>query len=190
MSVHMLQVEEAAGAEAPGWARSAGSSESPPGPQGVPICPEAHVPAGLGGSCVSQPGSHGQLPAHAHSGELAPGAAHPAGSGESQPKTMWKMAQDIASQLFGSPRAVGSADAGEQALLPSRVADLSKSSLQRAEQGEKALVQECQAVRHGLLRRASPGSSTLQRVLDWCSTVSRGSELQSNGYKRTWQWST
>ena len=167
MSVHMLQVEEAAGAEAPGWARSAGSSESPPGPQGVPICPEAHVPAGLGGSCVSQPGSHGQLPAHAHSGELAPGAAHPAGSGESQPKTMWKMAQDIASQLFGSPRAVGSADAGEQALLPSRVADLSKSSLQRAEQGEKALVQECQAVRHGLLRRASPGSSTLQRVWDW-----------------------
>ena len=135
--VHMLQVEEAAGTEAPGRARQAGSRGS-------------------------LPGSHGQLLAPANSGELAAGTAHPAGSGGSQPKTSsllsagMKMAQDFAS-LFHSPCAVGSAAAGGQPPSPSRVADLSKSSLRRAEQGEEDLVQECKAVRHGLLQRAPPG---------------------------------
>ena len=179
----MLQAGEAAGAEAPGWARPAGTSGSLPEPQGVLGHAAAPGPAWAAGSHRSQPGPHGQLPAHADPGELALGTAHPAGSGESQPKTSGlllagrKMAQDIAS-LFCSPRAVGSADAGEQPLSPSRVAELSKSSLQCAEQGEEALVQECRAVRHGLLQHAPPGSFTLQRVLDWCCTVDESSTLQ------------
>ena len=158
-SVHMLQVEEAAGAEAPGWVHPAGSSESPPGHQGVPGYAAAPGPAREFGSRGFQPGPQGQLAAHADSGELAPGTARPAGSGESQPDTMWKRAQDLASHLFRSPHAVGSVGAGEQPPSPSRAADLSKSSLQRAEQGEEALVQEWKAVGHGLLQRAPPGSS-------------------------------
>ena len=186
-SVHMLQVEETAGLlEAAGWACPAGSSESPPGPQGVPRYAAAPSPARAAGSRRSQLGSQDQLPAHADSG-----TAHPAGSGGSQPKTCGrlsagysagvKIAWDIAASLFHAPRAVDSADVGEQAPSPSRVADLSKSSLQRAERGEEALVQECKAVRHGLLHHAPPGLFTLQRMLGWCSTSSKRSILACSG---------